>query len=61
VHGTSKWSDERLALSLRPGDAVGLALLMRAPILVSDELLDRWGTTLAEGETPELAFAHHLL
>lgn len=48
-------------LDLRPGDAIGLALLMNTPILVADDLLKERGTTLAEGQTPELVFALHLL
>jgi len=49
------------ALNLRPGDAVGLALLMQAPLFISDELFNQWGTPLAEGQTPELLFARYLL
>jgi bifunctional DNase/RNase len=46
---------------MRAGDAIGLALLMEAPILVSDELFKHIGVSLAEGETPELVFARYLL
>lgn len=46
---------------LRPGDVIGLALLMQAPLLMSEELLKQKGALLAEGQTPELAFAHQLL
>jgi bifunctional DNase/RNase len=45
----------------RPGDVVGLALLMRAPILISDEVFAEMGVTLAPGQTPELVFARYLL
>jgi bifunctional DNase/RNase len=40
--------------TLRPGDAVGLALLLDSPITLADELADRIGIPLAEGQTPEL-------
>ena len=46
---------------MRPGDVVGLALLMEAPIFVSDELFKHMGVSLAEGQTPELVFARYLL
>ena len=46
---------------MRPGDVVGLALLMEAPIFVSDELFKQMGVLLAEGQTPELVFARYLL
>lgn len=46
---------------MRPGDAVGLALLMKAPIFISDELFQHTGVSLAEGLTPELVFAQYLL
>jgi bifunctional DNase/RNase len=48
-------------VNVRPGDALGMALLMGAPIFISDELFQRMGTELPEGQTPELAFARHLL
>lgn len=35
---------------MRPGDVAGLALLMGAPIFVSDELLKQEGITLPEGK-----------
>lgn len=47
--------------TLRPGDVVGLALLMDAPMFVSDALFEQMGVRLAEGQTPELAFAQYLL
>jgi bifunctional DNase/RNase len=47
-------------LDMRPGDALGLALLMNCPILLSDELT-KLGITLAEGQTPELYMIHDLL
>jgi bifunctional DNase/RNase len=46
---------------IRPGDVVGLALLMQAPIFVSDEVFAEMGITLAPGQTPELVFARYLL
>ena len=46
---------------MRVGDAIGLALLLEAPILVSDELFKQIGVSLADGQTPELAFARYLL
>jgi bifunctional DNase/RNase len=46
---------------MRPGDVVGLALLMQAPICVSEELFQQLGSPLTEGRTPELVFAHYLL
>lgn len=49
------------ATKLRPGDAVGLALLMDAPLFLADELYQQIGVELAEGQTPELVFARHLL
>ncbi|HEY4388301.1 MAG TPA: bifunctional nuclease domain-containing protein, partial [Ktedonobacteraceae bacterium] len=49
------------ALDIRPGDVIALALLMKAPILISDNISKQLGVTLAEGETPELLFARYLL
>jgi bifunctional DNase/RNase len=49
------------AMTLRPGDAVGLALLMQAPLLISEEIFQQMGIPLSEGETPELVFARYLL
>ena len=46
---------------MRVGDAIALALLLEAPILVADELFQQIGVSLAEGQTPELAFARYLL
>jgi len=48
-------------LTLRPGDVLALALLMKAPIFISDELSNQIGVALAEGETPELLFARYVL
>lgn len=48
-------------MNLRPGDVIGLALLMKAPLLISDELLQERGTLLGAGQTPELVFARYLL
>lgn len=48
-------------LNIRPGDVLALALLMQAPIFISDELSNQVGVALAEGETPELVFASYLL
>jgi bifunctional DNase/RNase len=48
-------------LTMRPGDVLALALLMKATLFISDELSQQIGYTLAEGETPELVFARYLL
>jgi bifunctional DNase/RNase len=47
-------------LDLRPGDALGLALLMHCPILLSDELA-KLGIHLSEGQTSELYMIYDLL
>jgi bifunctional DNase/RNase len=46
---------------MRPGDVLALALLMKAPLFLSDGLANEIGVALAEGETPELLFAKELL
>jgi bifunctional DNase/RNase len=46
---------------VRAGDAIGLALLMEAPIFASDALFKQIGVSLADGQTPELVFAKYLL
>ena len=48
-------------LNVRPGDVLALALLMEAPLFISDALSQQIGVVLAEGETPELLFARYLL
>jgi len=48
-------------IHVRPGDVLALALLMKAAILISDELSKQIGVDLAEGETPELLFARYVL
>lgn len=48
-------------MHLRPGDAIGLALLMQARLAVADALFEQMGVPLAEGQTPELLFASYLL
>lgn len=45
---------------IRPGDALALALLMRCPLLLPDEV-SRYCVHLAEGQTPELYAIHELL
>jgi hypothetical protein len=60
-----RWRDgdksERVQeLDMRPGDALGLALLMQCPILLSDEL-SKLAIHLPEGQTPELYMIHDLL
>ena len=50
-----------LMKNIRAGDAIGLALLMDAPLLVSEELFKQMGVSLTEGQTPELVFARYLL
>ena len=47
-------------LDMCPGDALGLALLMHCPILLSDDLAEL-GITLAAGQTPELYMIGDLL
>ncbi len=49
------------ARHLRPGDALALALLMPAPLFLSEELANQIGVDLAEGETVEHLFARRLL
>jgi bifunctional DNase/RNase len=49
------------ALHMRSGDVLALALLMKAPLFVSDEVSEQIGVMLAEGETPELLFARYIL
>ena len=53
--------EQEQAMTLRPGDAVGLALLMQAPLLISEVIFQQMGILLSEGETPELVFARYLL
>lgn len=48
-------------LRASPGDALTLALLLSAPILMAEALAARIGIPLAEGETPELLFARQVL
>src|SRR5258708_506566 len=48
-------------MTLRPGDVVGLALLMEAQIFISEELVKQMGVPLADGQTLELVFARYLL
>ncbi len=48
-------------VDIRPGDALGLALLMEGPIFLSDELAKQIGVALAEGQTPELFMIEDLL
>ena len=47
-------------VNMRPGDVVGLALLMEAPIFVSEELSKQMGK-LTEGQPFELALARYTL
>ena len=60
-----RWrSDEAVreqTLTLRPGDVLALALLMKAPLFISDEVANQIGSVLPEGGTPELIFARYLL
>ena len=46
---------------MRVGDAIALALLMEAPIFVSDEVFKQLGVSLTKPQTPELVFARYLL
>lgn len=52
---------QELTRQMRPGDAIGLALLMAAPLFASDELFQQQGIVLAADQTPELVFARYLL
>ena len=47
-------------LDMRPGDVIGLPLLMNSPLLLSDNLARR-GIILTEGQTPELWQINDLL
>jgi len=49
------------ALILRPGDVLALALLLKAPLFISEEVANQIGSALPEGGTPELVFAWYLL
>ncbi len=53
-------SEVEQKMDLRPGDALGLALLMGSPILLADNLT-RFCITLAEEQTPELFAIQNLL
>jgi bifunctional DNase/RNase len=46
---------------MRPGDAIGLALLMESPLVLSDDLAQQTGTTSADGKSPELYMIDGLL
>lgn len=46
--------------SMRPGDVIGLALLMDVPILLADELSEKM-SRLAEGQPLEAALARYML
>jgi bifunctional DNase/RNase len=48
-------------LDMRPGDALGLALLTGCLLLLSDELVKQLGVPLPEGQTPELYMINDLL
>ncbi len=48
-------------MDMRAGDAFGLSLLTGCPLLLSDELAQKAGIMLAEGETPELYRINTLL
>lgn len=48
-------------LDARPSDALSLATFMQSPILVADDILERTGVILPEGQTPELYYANQLL
>lgn len=61
LHWRSGEMVQKQTKHMRAGDAIGLALLLEAPILVSDELFKQIGVSLVDGQTPELAFARYLL
>jgi bifunctional DNase/RNase len=48
-------------ITIRPGDVIALALLLKAQLFVSEPLYEQSGVPLREGQTPETVFAHHLL
>jgi bifunctional DNase/RNase len=48
-------------LRIRSGDVFGLAQLAGAQLLLSDEVVQQLGSTLPEGQTPELCMIHDLL
>ncbi|GHO85156.1 bifunctional nuclease domain-containing protein [Dictyobacter formicarum] len=48
-------------MHLRPGDVVGLALLMNASFLLSDDVFQQMGTELPEGQPLELVLARYML
>jgi bifunctional DNase/RNase len=56
--GGRDWEQQR---DLRPGDAIGLALLTGCPLLLADELAQRLGVTLTEGQTAETSLLDDLL
>jgi len=45
----------------KPGEALGLAVLMKAPVVVAEEVLERMGMHLPEGKTVELFWAEEVL
>ncbi len=48
------------ALHMRSGDVLALALLMNAPLFISEELAKQMEVALPEGETPEHLFARYV-
>lgn len=48
-------------LDMRPGDMIALALLMKAPLSIANEIASQIAVPLAGPETPELMFARYLL
>ncbi|SRR5581483_2979867 len=48
-------------LDARPSDALGLAAFTQCPIVVKEDVLERVGIVLPEGQTPELHYAEQLL
>lgn len=56
----SDGSESEQKRTLRPGDALGLALLMGCPLVLTEAMM-RFCITLEEGQTPELYAIHALL
>jgi bifunctional DNase/RNase len=48
-------------LDARPSDALGLVAMLKCPLTASEELLEKIGVVLPEGQTPEQHYAEDLL
>jgi|SRR5947209_14491281 len=56
-----KHGDNVQELDARPSDALGLVAMLKCPLAVSEELLEKIGVVLPEGQTPEQHYAEDLL